>query len=91
MSFAGRRTASGAREIEFTPVEIIGRFGMSDSGAHKELVYGHWTGMTDDYYIINVKATGAYSKGVHMSGEELDELTEILIKNQNKAAHNEVS
>ncbi len=82
MSFAGRRGTTSSRELEFTPVEILGKFGMTDTGAHKELVFGHWTGMSDDYYIINVKSSGAYSKGVHMSGEELDELTEILVKNQ---------
>lgn len=80
MGFA-RRTANTTteRSIEFTAEEIIGKFAMSDNGAHKEIVFGHWTGMASDYYIINVKANGQYGKGIHMSGEELDELTEILV------------
>ena len=80
MGFA-RRTSnvSTERTLEFTAEEIIGKFGMADSGAHKEIVFGHWTGMPSDYYIINVKSSGQYGKGVRMSGEELDELTQILV------------
>ena len=80
MGFARRTTnAATERTLEFTAEEIIGKFGMTDSGAHKEIVFGHWTGMASDYYIISVKANGNYGKGVRMSGEELDELTQILV------------
>lgn len=79
MSFARRTATPTERSLEFTAEEIIGKFGMTDSGAHKEIVYGHWTGMASDYYIISVKSNGNYGKGIRMSGEELDELTGILV------------
>lgn len=82
MSFANRygKGSSTQAELSFTAKEVIGTFGGDVSETHKELVFGHWTGHDDAYYIINVKAGGKYGKGIKLTGEELDELASILNK-----------